>query len=92
MRAMFGRFVLALSAAAILFACTTDVGPDTGPDAAIRWVRDAAEFDALTMQAYRAASDDLPRLIADKSWTALPGQKNYGLLPPAIVFDVDETI
>jgi acid phosphatase len=89
---MFDRFVLALSAAAILSACTADVGTDTGPDTAVRWVRDAAEFDALTMQAYRAASDDLPRLIADKSWSALPGQKNYGLLPPAIIFDVDETL
>ncbi len=56
------------------------------------WARDAAEYDALAMQAYGSAGADLPRLIADKSWTALPGQRNYGELPPAIIFDVDETL
>lgn len=61
-------------------------------DTSILWVRDAAEFDALTLQAYRAASDDLPLLIGDKSWTAMPGQQNYGQLPPAIIIDIDETL
>ena len=73
-----------------MFACSSEI--DSGSDLAIRWVRDSAEFDALTMQAYRAASDDLAGLIADKSWTAVPGQRNYGLLPPAIIIDVDETL
>jgi 5'-nucleotidase (lipoprotein e(P4) family) len=80
------RIVLAVLMA--LCACTGDMGPDLS----VHWVRDAAEFDALAMQAYRAASDDLARLIADKSWTALPGQRNYGELPPAIILDVDETV
>ena len=92
MREISTRLMLASIASAILFACTSETGRDSGPDRAVLWVRDAAEFDALTMQAYRAASDDLPRLIADKSWTAMPGQKNYGQLPPAIIFDVDETL
>ncbi len=86
------RFVLAAFSSAFLFACSSDTGTGTGADRGILWVRHAAEFDALTMQAYRAASDDLPALIADKSWTAMPGQKNYGQLPPAIIFDVDETL
>ncbi len=89
---MLIRLMLAVFATAFLFACTSETGRDSGPDRSILWVRDAAEFDALTMQAYRAAGDDLPRLIADKSWTAMPGQKNYGLLPPAIILDVDETV
>ena len=84
--------MLAAIASAVLFACTSETGGGSGPDRAVLWVRDAAEFDALTMQAYRAASDDLPTLIADKSWTAMPGQRNYGQLPPAIIFDVDETL
>ena len=84
--------MLASIASAILFACTSETGRDSGPDRAVLWVRDSAEFDALTMQAYRGASDDLPALIADKSWTAMPGQRNYGQLPPAIIFDVDETL
>ena len=86
------RLVFAVYATAFLFACTSDTSTDSGPDRGILWVRDAAEFDALTMQAYRAAGDDLPRLIADKSWTAMPGQRAYGELPPAIIFDVDETL
>ncbi len=92
MRATFGGLALALTASAFLFACTSDIDIESGPDRAILWVRDAAEFDALAMQAFQAAGDDLPRLIADRSWTALPGQKNYGLLPPAIILDVDETL
>lgn len=75
-----------------MFACSADSGTGSGADRAVLWVRDAAEFDALAMQAYRAAGDDLPRLIADKSWTAMPGQKNYGQLPPAVILDVDETL
>jgi acid phosphatase len=92
MREISARLAIMFCAAIVLSACTTDMDTASGPDQGVRWVRDAAEFDALTMQAYRAASDDLPRLIADRSWTALPGQKNYGLLPPAIIFDVDETL
>ncbi len=86
------RLMLAAFATAFLFACTSEKSADSGPHPGILWVRDAAEFDAIAMQAYRAASDDLPRFIADKSWTAMPGQKNYGQLPPAIIFDVDETL
>ncbi len=86
------RLVVVAFASTLLFACSSDSGNGSGPDRAVRWVNNAAEFDALAMQAYRAASDDLPGLIADKSWTAMPGQKNYGQLPPAIIFDVDETL
>lgn len=75
-----------------LFACSSDDAARSQLDRGILWVRDAAEFDAVAMQVYRAASDDLAELIADRSWTALPGQRNYGQLPPAIVIDVDETL
>ncbi|MFQ5982599.1 MAG: HAD family acid phosphatase, partial [Woeseiaceae bacterium] len=83
--------LLATQTLLLLWACTSG-GDGSGPHPGIRWVRDAAEFDAISMQVYRAASDDLPGLIADKSWTAVPGQRNYGQLPPAIIFDVDETL
>ena len=92
MREISARLILAAIASGVLFACTSETGAGSGADRAILWVRDSAEFDALTMQAYRAASDDLATLIADKSWTAVPGQRNYGRLPPAIIFDVDETL
>ena len=92
MRSKSIRLLLITQATALLFACTSGTDTDAGPHPGIVWVRDAAEFDAIAMQVYRAASDDLPGLIADKSWTAMPGQKSYGELPPAIVFDVDETL
>ncbi len=92
MRVILIKLILAAFGTAFLFACSSGTSNNTGADRGIRWVRNAAEFDALTMQAYRSAADDLPRLIADKSWTAMPGQKNYGQLPPAIIFDVDETL
>jgi len=92
MRSKSIRFLSAAFVAATLFACSSDSGTESGADWAVLWVREAAEFDALAMQAYRAAADDLPRLIADRSWTAMPGQKNYGQLPPAIILDVDETL
>lgn len=57
----------------------------------IPWVRSAAEYDALTMQAYQVAARNLDVLLADKSWSALPGQQGAEELPPAIILDVDET-
>lgn len=61
------------------------------PDSGILWVNSAAEYDALTLQAYQNASRVLDDLIADKSWTALPGQTGMEKLPTAIILDVDET-
>ncbi|MDH4254195.1 MAG: hypothetical protein OEX13_06680 [Gammaproteobacteria bacterium] len=58
----------------------------------IAWVRTAAEFDALSLQAYRAASDALESKIADPSWSALPYQADAAGKPPAVIFDVDETV
>ncbi len=92
MREMSIRMLLAAIATVFLFACTSETSTNSGPDRAVLWARDAAEYDALAMQAYGSAGADLRRLIADKSWTALPGQRNYGELPPAIIFDVDETL
>ena len=92
MRKISVILLLATLAAALLSACSSGSDTGSGPHPGIRWVRDAAEFDAISMQAYRAASDNLPQLLADKSWTAMPGQQRYGQLPPAIIFDVDETL
>jgi acid phosphatase len=61
-------------------------------DRGVLWVRSSAEFEALTLQAYRAASDDLHKFIGDTSWSALPGQTSAAELPLAIISDVDETI
>lgn len=80
--------------AASLGACAVVPGPvgDSDADLGILWVRDAAEWRALSLQAYAAASEDLPRFLNDRSWSALPGQVDAADLPPAIIFDVDETL
>lgn len=57
----------------------------------IAWVDSAAEYDALTLQAYRNATRHLDGLIADTGSTALPGYKSKAGLPPAVILDVDET-
>ena len=72
-------------------ACSTQPEVTDEPDMAIVWVRDAAEYQALSRQAYRAASLALPAMIADTNWSALPDQKNANALPPAVIFDIDET-
>ncbi len=61
------------------------------PHGGVQWVLTAAEFEALCLQAYRAASDFLEASISDADWSALPGQTDAGELPPAIIFDIDET-
>lgn len=61
------------------------------PQLGIAWVESAAEYDALTLQAYQNASRHLDELIADKSATALPGQEGMAELPTAVILDVDET-
>ncbi|MEX2122856.1 MAG: HAD family acid phosphatase [Woeseia sp.] len=62
------------------------------PDLGVLWVRDAAEYRALSLQAYAAAAKDLDAMINDEFWSALPEQANAAGLEPAIIFDVDETL
>lgn len=57
----------------------------------ISWVDSAAEYDALTLQAYQNATDHLDELIADAHASALPGYEGDANLPPAVILDVDET-
>ncbi len=58
---------------------------------AIAWVDTAAEYDALTLQAYQNAASHLDELIADKPSSALPYQESADDLPVAVILDVDET-
>jgi len=73
-------------------ACVPVNDENRNIDRGVLWVRSSAEFEALTLQAYRAASDDLQKFIGDTSWSALPGQRSAAALPLAIIADVDETI
>jgi 5'-nucleotidase (lipoprotein e(P4) family) len=81
-------------ASVLLGACASPPVADTdrGPELGILWVRDSAEYRALALQAYAAAAKDLQGMINDVSWSALPDQVDADDLPPAIIFDVDETV
>jgi acid phosphatase len=92
---MYTRITTALSfllMAAILGGCEkTETVVVDRDSLGIPWVRSAAEYDALTMQTYQVAARNLDVLLADKSWSAMPGQQGAESLPPAIILDVDET-
>ena len=92
-----------LPAVSLLLGCAAiqdttpaaESAPSTEPhesDLGIAWVRTAAEYDAISRSAYRTAQDALSEKIADKSWSAPPNQSGAENLPPAIIFDVDETV
>jgi acid phosphatase len=62
---------------------------------AVAWMQNAAEYQALTRQAYRLAEYQLEKSLQDKSWTADEVQLlsvGFSDLPPAVILDVDETV
>lgn len=86
-------FATAIASAALgLAACAARPAPKSGPDLGALWAHNAAEYDALGLQAYAEAGEDLQRLLDDKSWSALPGQRDAAGMKPAIIFDIDETL
>ncbi len=83
-------YLLSASVAALIGCDSTDSDPPA-VDGGIQWVRSAAEYKALSLQAYQAAAEDLQKFLDDKSWSALPDQENAEDLPVAIIADIDET-
>jgi len=65
--------------------------PADDVDISVLWAEFSAEYQAISAQVYAAARRDLPGLLADPNWTALPGQVDAMDKPPAIILDVDET-
>lgn len=74
-----------------LGACVQRPNDPAEIDLGIAWVRDAAEYRALSLQAYGTATAALAEKLSDTSWSALPGQSDASTLPPAVILDVDET-
>lgn len=83
---------LPMAALAILSLTGCAPAENNEIDLGVQWVRSAAEYEALSLQAFGAASEDLQKFIDDPSWSALPGQSDAAELPLAIIADVDETI
>jgi len=60
---------------------------------AVLWVKTSGEYAISMRQVYLSAREKLDGALADPQWTAaLEQTKPYAQLPPAIVFDVDETL
>ena len=76
-----------------LSACSTQAKNDTvTPGQAMLWTSHSAEYQAASRQVYAQATRDLPRLLADKSWSAIPGYEGNSELPAGIILDVDQTV
>lgn len=86
------RLLLYLGIIIFCGACAQQQQTDEAPEQSHLWVRDAAEYHAISRQVYRAASLMLPGLIADKSWSAIPNRTDAENLPPAIIMDIDQTL
>ena len=58
------------------------------------WMQRAVEYRANTLTVYALARIRLDDALADRSWTAAPGEQkgDFQSLPPAVVLDVDETV
>lgn len=58
------------------------------------WTQNAVEFKANSYGLYMLAKLRLDQALADRSWTALPGEQgtDYRRKPPAVILDIDETV
>jgi acid phosphatase len=87
------RSLLAAAALLTLSGCaTTSSEHDPHQDLGILWVKHSAEYQAIAMQTYRDAREDLPRLLNDATWDAISGHGEPSSLPAAVILDVDETV
>jgi 5'-nucleotidase (lipoprotein e(P4) family) len=106
MRLLRSALVPALLAAALaLPGCATVAeAPRPAPVAAatddnlnaVAWMQGSAEYAAVAMQAWQAATGRLDAALADAAWDALAPADREGAplagLPPAVIVDVDETV
>ena len=74
----------------VLISCSQKTNPNLNN---VLWVQTAAEYQASCNQVYNSALLNIETAIADSRWTAALEQKeNFQELPPAVIFDVDETV
>ncbi len=77
----------------VLSACATSSDKHTAePDHAILWAAHSVEYQAVSAQIYAQATRDIPRLLADTSWSAVPSFEGSAGKPTAVILDLDETI
>ena len=89
------RVTLLTVVTVLVSGCST--APDTSSTHeslnATLWSQTAADYVAVSTQAYRVAAANLDLALADSDWSAaLEQQGNYSSLPPAVLMDIDETV
>lgn len=86
-----GLVVFAVSAGAVR---AQETPPPADLLLATLWTQRAVEYKGNALTVYALARIRLDEALADKAWTAAPGEQSgdYQALPPAIILDVDETL
>ncbi|MGI9372495.1 MAG: 5'-nucleotidase, lipoprotein e(P4) family [Hyphomicrobiales bacterium] len=60
---------------------------------AVLWQKTSAEFEAIALQSYGLATNNLVQAVGDPHWNAVPeSPANAANLPPAVIMDLDETV
>ncbi|TAJ26083.1 MAG: 5-nucleotide phosphatase [Reyranella sp.] len=95
---MIARKALVLTAVLAAFSGTPARAQDAVPASdmllATLWTQRAIEYKANALTVFTLARIRLDEALADKSWTAAPGEQkgDFQNLPPAVILDVDETL
>ncbi len=63
------RLLTLVALMSVLAACASTTEK---PDHAILWAAHSVEYQAVSTQVYAQATRDIPRLLADTSWSAVP--------------------
>jgi len=87
-------FIILMTGSILLSACRSSDTLRHPATSSTLWVQNAAEYQALSITAYKTAASYLELALKDSYWTAYTPQQNDELrsLPPAIIVDVDETV
>jgi acid phosphatase len=86
------RLLAICVALALLGGCTHVRVPIHWRKASL-WATASAEYAAVALQIYAAATEKVDLALADSTWTAsLEPPEGYETLPPAIIIDLDETV
>jgi 5'-nucleotidase (lipoprotein e(P4) family) len=89
--------VRAGAGAAVVLAClaqpslAADPAPQNDLLNAEVWMQTSVEYRANCLAIYALAKLRLDEALADKNWTAYEPSSDYQNLPPAVIFDLDET-
>ena len=94
---MIARKFLAAGAALAMLSTSVVQAQEVPPNdllLATLWTQRSVEYKANALTVFALAQIRLDQALADKSWTAAPGEQkgDFANLPPAVILDVDETL